>query len=191
MTRRTKIILAGLTTLFITCVCCGGFGLWSAWMMSRSFTSDTEAARALGAEIARYTLPPGYKEVAGIRLFGAEMVAISSDLTAGDGMLVMLMKVADGEVVDQAALEKQLELAVQQQFAFQRLELTLDRVEERTINGQPATLTFWKGENAAGVPYRQMSVLFSGSKGMAFLLAMGAEAKWDQQALDSLLDSIR
>jgi hypothetical protein len=191
MTRRTKGIIAILTTLFIACICCSGVGLFGFWNLSRAFITDAAEARDIGAEIADYTLPSGYGEVIGMRVLGNEMVAIRSDLTSVDSMLIMLMKVSNAENVNQADVEKQLELAVKQQFVFQGLNLTFDRVESRLVNGEEVTLTFRKGEDGVGTPYQQMNGLFNSHKGRGFIFVQGPESSWDQDAIDSLLDSIR
>jgi len=144
----------------------------------------------MGAEIVDYTLPPGYSEVIGMRFFDSTMVAIAQKNAAPDDMLLMLMKPPEGAEVEQAMLEKQLAAALRQQFSMQGFNLTLDTVETRAINNEEVVLTYRKGEDNRGAPYRQMSTLFNGSKGKVFILVQGSEAGWDQAALDKFLDSI-
>ncbi len=191
ITRRKKIIIAVTSVIFMACVCCGGFGLWGAWSGSRLFVSDPKDLKAMGAEIADYTLPPDYAEVIGMRLFDSIMVAIAKEDAPSDSMLIMLMKPPEGAEVDQAILEKQLAAALRQQFSMQGFNLTLDTVETRTINDEEVALTYRKGEDNFGAPYRQMSALFNGSKGKVFILVQGTEAGWNQSALDDFLDSLR
>ncbi len=190
ITRRKKIIIALISVVFMACVCCGGFGLWGAWSVSRMFVSEPENLKALGAEIVDYTLPPGYTEVIGMHFFDSIMVAIAQENAAPDDMLLMLMKPPEGAEVDQAVLEKQLSAALRQQFSMQGFNLTLDTVETRIINGEEVALTWRKGKDNFGTPYRQMSTLFNGSKGKVFILVQGTEAGWNQAALDSFLNSI-
>jgi len=191
MPRKTKVIIAIVSVLFMTCMCCSGFGLWSAWSLSRLFVSEPAEVKELSAEIADYTLPPGYSEIVGMRMLGSAMIAISRDQVDPDDMLIMLMSSPGGADVDQALLEKQLAAGLRQQFSMQGLELTLDKIETRTINGEEVALTYRKGEDTFDTPYRQMSALFNSNKGTVFILVQGTEAGWDQEALDSFLDSIR
>jgi hypothetical protein len=190
MSRHRKITIAIISVIFMTGVCCGGFGLWGAWSVSRLFVSDPADLKALGAEIVDYTLPPGYTEVIGMHFFDSTMVAIAQENATLDDMLLMLTKPPEGAEVDQAVLEKQLAAALRQQFSMQGFNLTLDTVKTRIINDEEVALTYRKGEDNFGTPYRQMSTLFNGSKGKVFILVQGTEAGWDQAALDSFLNSI-
>lgn len=188
--RRVKIIVAIVLVLLMACVCCGGVALMSIWSIDRAMVTDPTQAAQLGSEIADYTLPAGYSEMFGMRLMGMDMLAIAPNPPQPDGMVIFLIKVPENDAIDQQTLQKQIEGALQQQSAFQSLKLTLDDVETRTVNGQEVTLTYRKGENGVGTPYRQVSALFDVTGGRVLLLAQGSTAEWDQQALDVLLDSI-
>lgn len=192
MTRRTKSVIAFFTLFFMACVCCGGIVLLSSWFLGRSLVTEPAQLQTLGASVVTYTLPAGYTEVAGMRLFGTEMVAIApTDLTESDEMMIMLMRVPDTADFDQTLLQKQLELALQQQFSVRKLNLSFDRIETRTIQDREVTLTFRTGTNAEGAPYRQMSGLIPLSDRNVFILAQGAADYWNQDALDALLQSMR
>jgi len=160
------------------------------WSVDRAMVTDPQQASTLGAKIASYTLPAGYSEVFGMQLMGMEMVAISHNPPQPDEMLIFLIKVPESDAIDPNTLQKQIEGALQQQSSFQQLKLTLDDMETRTVNGLDVTLTYRKGENSSGTPYRQMSALFNTDTGRVLLLAQGSAEKWDRQALDALLDSI-
>ncbi len=188
--RRVKLIAAAASVLLMACVCCGGLALMGIWSVDRAMVTDPQQASTLGAKIASYTLPAGYSEVFGMQLMGMEMVAISHNPPQPDEMLIFLIKVPESDAIDPNTLQKQIEGALQQQSSFQQLKLTLDDMETRTVNGLDVTLTYRKGENSSGTPYRQMSALFNTDTGRVLLLAQGSAEKWDRQALDALLDSI-
>lgn len=160
------------------------------WSFSKAMVTEPAEAEALGQSIAAYTLPDGYSEVFGMHILGAEVVAIAGDITSPDSMMIMLMKIPNTGQVDQEFLAKQFETAISRQFPVQGLDLTLDTVETRTINGQEVPLTFRKGTDSAGDPYRQMSALIAGEDTSLFVMVQGSEAEWDQDALDVWLDSI-
>ncbi len=187
---QVKIAIAIASVLMMACVCCGGLALMGIWSIDRAMVTDPTQAAQLGSEIADYTLPVGYSEMFGMRLMGMDMLAIAPNPPQPDGMVIFLIKVPESDSIDQETLQKQIEGALQQQSSFQSLKLTLDDVETRTVNGQEVTLTYRKGEDGAGTPYRQVSALFSVENGRVLLLAQGSAAEWDQQALDVLLDSI-
>lgn len=189
--RRIKLTIAGLAVTFITCVCCGALLMMGFWSINRAMVTEPEKLDSLSADIASYTLPEGYAEVFGMNLMGMEMVAIAKDNLEPDATLMMMLKIPANDAVDPAILQKEVESALQQQTFFQQLKLTLDDVETRTINGQEVTLTYRKGEDPSGTPYRQVSTLFETEKGRVLFLAQGSAEKWDQAAIDALFDSIR
>lgn len=188
--RRIKLIIAGLTVTFMACVCCGAMLMMGLWSFNRAMVTDPEKLASLSAEIGTFTVPEGYAETFGMNLLGMEMIAITQDNLTPDSTLMMMLKVPTNDSVDTELLQKEVETALQQQTSFQQLTLTLDDVETRTINGQDITLTYRKGENSSGTPFRQLSTLIETDRGRVFFLAQGSAEKWDQHAIDVLLDSI-
>lgn len=188
--RQIKIAIAVVSVMLMGCICCGGVAVMGIWSIDRAMITDPTQAAQLGAEIADYTLPVGYSEMFGMRLMGMDMLAIAPNPPQPDGMVIFLIKVPESDAVDRETLQQQIEGALQQQSSFQSLKLTLDDVETRTVNGQEVALTYRKGENGAGTPYRQVSALFEAGNGHVLLLAQGSVAEWDEQALDVLLDTI-
>ena len=175
----------------MACVCCGAVALAGSWFFSRSLVTEPAELQTLGESVAGYTLPAGYAEVAGMRLLGTQMVAIApTDITEADDMMMMLMRVPDTADFDQSLLQKQLELALQQQFSVRQLDLSFDRIETRTVQDQEVTLTFRTGANAEGVPYQQMSGLIPLADRNIFILVQGTIDNWDQMAIDALLNSM-
>ncbi len=190
ISRQKKIIAVVILLLFLLCVCCGASGLLTAWFMNDALISDSTELQKLSAEIADFTMPENYAEVFGIRLMGMDMVAIGDQNTFPDSMLIMMMKVPDTGKVDREALEKQIEGALQQQLSMQHLDLTLDDVQTRMVNGEEVTLTYRKGRDTANVDFRQMSTLFNTDKGQVLMLVQGETRVWSQPAIDTILDTI-
>ena len=190
LSRQKKIIAVVILLLFLACVCCGAAGLLASWFMNNALVSDTADLQNLSAEIADFTMPENYAEVFGIRLMGMDMVAIGDQDNFPDSMLIMMMKVPDTGNIDREALEKQIEGALQQQLSMQRLDLTLDDVKTRTVNGQQVALTYRKGRDTADIDFRQMSTLFSTDKGQVLMMVQGETRVWNQSAIDTILDTI-
>lgn len=176
--------------IFLACVCFGAGGLLTAWFMNDALVSNSDDLQNLSAEIANFTMPENYAAVFGIRLMNMDMVAISNQNNFPDSMLIMMMKVPDTPNVDRKALEKQIESALQQQLSMQHLDLTLDDVQTRRVNGNEVTLTYRKGRNTADTDFRQMSTLFNTDMGQVLMLVQGETRVWDQAAIDKILDTI-
>jgi hypothetical protein len=189
MTRSTKRNLVILSTLFSLCVCCGGIGLWFGSVFSEAIITDPTEVQAVGQEIADYTVPEGYQQIAGFRLMGAKSVSMTNDLM-GSGMVITLVQAPPAQGITQAEMEREL-ISITQRFNFQSLDLTFDRVESRVVNGQEVNLTYYIGQDQSGRAYRQMTTLVRSDNGPALIMAQSPETNWDQPALDSLLDSIQ
>ena len=191
MTRKTKTLLAGLGGLFMACVFCAGMGWWAVSVAGGARTQDPARIRAIAAQIADYSLPPGYEEVEAIQLLSSNIVVIAKTSSQGEGMLVMLGRDASMESLEEARLDEQLQLLARFQAGLLGLDLSVERVEEREIGGEATTLTYRTGEDSFGVAYRQMTARFRSRQGTAFVVAQGPQSAWDQEGLYRLLDSIR
>ena len=190
MSRQKKIIAVVILVLFLMCVCCGASGLFAVWFMNDSLVSDPVELENLSAEIADFTMPNGYAAIFGVRLMGMNMVAIGDEGSFPDSMLIMMMSVPDNDGIDRQALEKQIEGTLQQQLSMQHLDLTLDDVQTRMVNGEEVTLTYRKGRDTANTDFRQMSTLFNTDTGQVLMLVQGEARVWNQSAIDTILDTI-
>ena len=161
--------------------------------MGRSFYTTPQEVKELGQSIAQYTLPPGYTETFGLRLFGAEVVMISqnneTDLTAG--MFIILMQVPPNQGVDNQALQQQLELSLGSQAWFQAIDLNLAYTKTLTLNDQSVVLKIQDGMDSSGNPYQQASALVPTQNNTVFFIAQGPQTAWEQEALETFLLSIK
>ncbi|RME44136.1 MAG: hypothetical protein D6796_12175 [Caldilineae bacterium] len=191
MTRRTKALLAGLGTLFMLCVFCAGLGWWAVSVVGGARTQDPARIRAIAAQIADYSLPPGYEELEAMQLLSSNIVVIAKTSPKGEGMLVMLGRDTAMESLEEARLDEQLQMLARFQGGLLGLALSVERVEKRKVGTKETTLTYRTGEDSFGETYRQMTARFQSRQGTAFVVAQGPQSAWDQEGLYRLLDSIR
>lgn len=189
MTEYRKKIIALLGSLFIICSCCGGLTFWLGSLFSQAVVTDPSKVKDIGRQIAEYTPPAGYSEILGVDFMNTKTVALATEDPSSD-TIIFLMQVPEAQGISEVEIEQQLQLMLRR-FNVQPIDFTQEQVETRLVNDQEVEVTFNRGVDNTGKAFRQMTVFFPSDKGKAFLMAQGSEAGWDQEALDSLLDSIQ
>ncbi len=189
MSRNTKIALVVVGALVIICLGLCGISALLLPRVTESIVSQKPGdAKRVGAEIADYTLPPGYAEVMGLNMFVYKMVALAPTQNRGDGMILMLMGTNAGGA-SQAEMERQMQQSFQQQFGRGGSQMQVVGQETATVRGQPITLTI--AENDASPKLRQAVGTFTGKNGLVIVMAMGAAEHWDDNLLRAFLSSIQ
>lgn len=190
MGRTTKIILVVSGLVVFSCVLLCGASVLLLPRLASNFadqSTDPTKAKGVGAKIADYTLPSGYREVFGMDLFMMQMVGIGPS-TQRSGMVIMLMQTASGSNREQ--MEEQMRQAFSRQFSSQRG--TLEYVGDRdvTVKGEQIKLSI--SESQSTTPkMRQASGVFKGKAGTGIIMVMGSVSEWNWNILDTFFASMR
>ena len=137
------------------------------------------------AAIADFDPPAGYTSEFSTSMLGYSVVAYKGQYGPSHLFLIQSEKEADGD-----ELAKMLaQLVPGSSSADTRMTV----IENRPVivRGQETTLIVSEGVNSENVSYRQISVAFEGKGGPALLLFSESVDAWDQEAVDSFLQSIR
>jgi len=192
MSRGVKIALVVVAVLLVLC-CIGGIAAYfiTQRVVSRAVSTNPVQATQTGHEIVDYTLPPGYHEVFAMNMGIIKMVAIGPQDESTDTMGLVLMQFPTGSNLSQEEMERQMSQALAQQGrgGFENMQVV--GTQQVTIKGQTVTLTASEGSGSSGVVHRQVTGVFPGKDGLVMLMAFGAKDKWNQQALDEFLASIK
>lgn len=195
--RTTLLIVGGILALCI----CSVIGIVQALrtagktLEKNVMITDPEEMVAIANEICDYDLPTGYQEVYASNLFVSKIVAIGPEDTASTGSkqpLFMFMQFTSAIVSDDEESEQQLRASMER--AMQRQELKLEYVGESTvtIRQQEVTLTTYEGVDDEGTEMREViSSVFDGKGGPAMLMVAGTIEGWDQELVDTFMESIR
>jgi hypothetical protein len=191
MSRNTKIALGiGGLVLFSCVLLCVAAVLVLPSLASNfaGSTTDPTKAKEVGAKIADYSLPPGYREVMGMDLFYMQMVAIGRSGQRLNGTFIMLLQT--GSAANRDQMEEQMRQAFERQYSRQggALEYVGDR--EVTIKGAQTKLSISEGQSSQG-KIRQATGVFSGKSGIAIVMVYGSVNEWDWNVLDRFFASIR
>lgn len=189
MSRNAKIALIVVGSLVVVClgVCAVGFILLPR--ITEGIVSTTPGgAGDVGAQIADYTVPPGYKQEMGMNLLVYQMVFLAPEAGADEGMLIMLMGTRTPGV-SRAQMEEQMQQSFQQQFNRGASPMQVVGEENYTIRGQDTTFTITESQDSPQV--RQEIGTFDGENGLVLVMAMGAPETWDATLLRNFLESIQ
>lgn len=189
MSRNTKIALVVVASLAVICLGLCGAGVLLLPRLAGSVVSQQPAdARRIAADIADYTLPPGYSEVMGMNMLVYKMVAIAPQDMSRDGMIFMLMGTNAGGASHEE-MERQMQQSFQQQFGRSGSQMQVVGQERVTIRDQAVTMTI--AENDDSPKMRQAVGTFEGKNGLVIVMVTGAADGWDNALMRDFLNSIR
>jgi hypothetical protein len=190
MSRNAKIVLVIAGTLFAMCCMLSATAiLLLPKVAENTVTQNPQKAREIAAQIADYTLPPGYTEEFSMDLFTTKMVVISRP--DHRGLMLMWMQISQLGM-SREQMEAQMRQSLQQQFQSGVGALTKVGTEQVTIKGEPVTFTIYEGANTTTrASVRQEIGVFPGKGGTAMLMITGAISAWDAVLIDDYLKSIR
>ncbi len=193
MSKNTKIalIVVGILALIcaIACAVVGISGYFAAQQVGTSLITNPAQADEKGHTIVDYQIPSDFTEASGMSLLGMDMVMY---MDPKGGMGIFIMQMPAGTDVDPDAMQQQLQSSASSQ------NTQLENVEQVgtqdvTINGETVTLIIQEGTTETdNVKTRQMIGVFTGKNGNpAFLMIMGPVKSWDNEMIDSFLDSMK
>jgi hypothetical protein len=196
MNRTTIIILSIVGVLALCCIggaaVLGVGGMFVGQTIEQSVVDSPEEAAEIGQSIVDYTLPAGYQELVAFNMLGNSIVMIGSNTGAEQSMAIMLARFSSGMVGDEQQMREQMREAFANQDGSGSVSFSTTSTEEITINGEPTTLVIAEGTDESGQQVRQATATFTtddGNTGM--LMIIGARDNWDQDAVDTFLNSLR
>lgn len=195
MSKNTKIVIGIIVGILL--ICCIGAGI-AATILPRMagnfaeemFIEDPEQAAEIASSMLDYTLPAGFEEEFGMSFFGIKTVFISS--TTDFTTMIMLMQFPETMAQDEEQMRQQFEQAFANQRNTQNYEVEFVSSETKTINGEPATLSFYDGVDQNGNDIRQAIGVFETKDGGIGMMMVVAESdNWEESGMERFLDSLR
>ena len=196
-TNNTKWIWMGLGAAALFCLCAIGI---SAFIFMRvgqqvreGVKTDPEEAAAAAHAIADYELPEGYREQMAMDIMFYTMVMIGPDTvdssSASTQPLIMLAQFQFG--MNQEQMEEQMRQAAEQQAGRRGLAMEVVETKEMTIRGTETEVIIYEGTDQSGIVMRQLITTFPGKGGTAMLMIMGNVQNWDEEEIDTFIESIK
>jgi hypothetical protein len=195
MNRNTKIILGILGGLLGVCLCLSVAGFLVFRNLENSLIVDDPAEiSALAGEIADYTLPPGYREEGVINFIFGKMLMITAGEPSSRNArpVIMFMQLPEEFLADEAELQAQSELGIQQALGSGDYDLAYVGEQNAIIREENVTLFIYEGVDENGTPIRQIiSEVFAGKAGPTILFVIGPIRHWDQPEINAFVRSLR
>ncbi len=178
------MIVGGATAL----LCCGGAYYFFSNVLQ--FTDDPAEIQKIQEEITGIEIPEGLEAEGGMTM---AMVGVQMKMAIyqGNKSALMLMQMVGPGQMSEAQMRDQFRESMKQQD--QDSDITVESTEERvfTVNGEDATFEFIKGTTAEGEAVRQVSGMFAGRGGTAFLLYHVPEEDWNEEQVVKMIESLQ
>ncbi|MCA9016088.1 MAG: hypothetical protein KDA77_12215 [Planctomycetaceae bacterium] len=187
---KVLLILLGVGGVCLL-LCCGG--LFYAFKSTEfKMTEKKEDIIAIQNDITEITIPDSFKPQAGMsmKIVGMEMRMAIYEETAKQGALILMsIGTPDDGMVD---LEKEFQKNMRQNNQNQReLKITKEEKREFTIKGKKVNFNFAEGTDQNGKEFHQISGVFSGKKGPAFLFVQVSAETYNEEEIVKMIESIK
>ncbi len=170
MSRNVKILLVVVGSLLLLCIlACGVTFLVVPRYIENTFsrlgTPEVREAQAkqVGAQIADYTVPPGYQEEIGFDMIFEKIVGIGP--VDNHGPMIMMISV-NTPSVNRQQMEQQLRQSFSNQFSRGSGVYKDVGTHPVTIKGEQTNLSVSETDNSNGVGMRQAMGVFQGKSGL-------------------------
>jgi hypothetical protein len=194
---KVLLILGGVGGLFLL-LCCGGLaivGYKFKEAVGNLVTTDPELIKTRTQDIVTIEVPPGFKPVQAMDMVVMRMVVYNGD--GGDQSSVFMIMEFDKTMM-QGNKKQQQDQMLQQMRAQQAqqgsngdIQVEETQTREFTIAGRKTEFSFVKGKSNDGKAVRQVTGSFPTVDGVAMLFLMVPEEKYDEAAIDRMLQSIQ
>ena len=186
------VLLCGFGGLFV--LCCGG-GIYVVVKAANSATEVPEEITAITQDIVEIEIPEQFVPEQGIDLnmIFMKMKMVSYTLTDANGkLMIMEMNISGVPPEDQ---EPQMRQQIRSKnFGEKELIVNEEKIETRTftIRGKEVDFQFAEAEDPqTKTAYRQVSGVFPGKQGTAFLMLQIEEEGYDEDAVVKMIESIK
>ena len=192
MSRTTQIVLDLLGVFLVLCICAGAAGVFlfirAGQALDEAMITDPQDAAEVGSRIADYDVPDGYTQSA-LSMLGFDMVMLTSEEQSD--AFILMMQFPDNIDFDREQMEQQVRAQVNRQMGSVGLDLDPVEMRDMEIRGQPVRMQVSEGSSSEGVEYRQWLTVFQGKSGPTMLMISAPVERWDEQAMEAFVASLR
>lgn len=191
MTTGTKVLLviAGLMGVMLL-LCCGGI-FWFGSRLSNSVTEDPAEIAKIRESISSIEVPEGFEPQAGanINMFVFQMDLVGYERDDDESLLLLMQMQAAGQ--GQEEIEQQFRQQALEQSDAEEIDIESTEIRTYEINGRESDFVFAKGTlTEDDTKVRQVSGIFPGKGGAAFLMFQVAEEDWNEAEVETMILSL-
>ena len=195
MSTTLKVLLVIFASLFTLCVVAGvaafillrPAGAAIDQMINGAMRTAPAEVSVIGAQIASYDIPAGFEQPFAVQAVGYSLVAYNGS----DGhSQVFFFQLPTGLTIDANEIEKQARQVYLDGRRNENGEVQVVDRKPGVIAGQLVTLIYTTGKNHDGDPFREVTAVFQGKGGQAFVVYSRTASAWDDVEVDAFLASI-
>jgi hypothetical protein len=188
-------IVAVVVVVVLGLACCGGVVFWGrglAQKFQQSFSDDPQRIAEIAGSISSLQVPPEYAPQFGMDFgFGLMQMKMTAYARADESGMVMLMEMQAPPGTNKQQVEASFRQSLQQQGHEQAITETSRVVRKITINDEESEFAFVSGKaQDTQKAVRQVSGVFPGRGGPAFLMIFDTEENWDEDAIVRMIESL-
>lgn len=146
--------------------------------------TDSDRVETMAHRIADFDLPDGYQTDYAIDVLDYMIAAYKSD---DEQTHLVFVQGPSGIIPNESVIAGYIPNSSRHADWH---EATVITTEQLTIRNQPATLTISERINGEGQQYRSANLVFSGREGTALLVINQPVTQWDDESVDTFIQSI-
>ena len=188
MSRKTIIFLVILGIVIVGVIALYG-GTVIAILRARAWEVNPQLAVETAHAIIDYALPDEYEEQQVLMIQDVPRAVIISHRDR-PGDLIAFLPIPSG-IIENDSWRTKYEESNSRYVGKYRYETQTIENHSITVRGQAANLRTLQGIDQNGAAIRQQVCLFEGKTGDLLLIFVSSENTWDQEMVDSFIQSIR
>ncbi|QDT91937.1 hypothetical protein [Gimesia algae] len=185
---KVLLILLGVGGLCML-LCCGGI-FWFFRNAGIQWTQNKAEIKKIQNEITDITIPDSFEPQAAMsmKILNMRMAIYEYNPKPGELFLIS-MGIADDGMID---MDKEFRDSMQRSNQNQRkLDIKKEEVREFDIDGEKIKFNFAVGTDKSNKEFHQVTGVFPGKQGAAFLLIQIASENYNEEEIVSMIESIK
>jgi len=187
-------IWIGLGAAALFCLCAAAFAvvifIRMGQQVQQGMKADPQAAAETAHSIADYELPEGYQEEFAMNILTTSMVFISSQESGSYSLEPTIMLAQFRTMGNEEQAKEQMRQSFERQMGSRNVVMKLVETRKMTIRGEETDVAYYEGTADNGTALRQVITTFPGKKGIAMLMITGPSEYWDEEAINTFIESI-
>ncbi len=149
-------------------------------------TDPTDIAR-VSDSIAQFDIPDGYELNMGMSFLNYDVVSLIPTSSASTDIMIMMMQFTGGTSMSQ----EQMQRAFSQQNNQPNMQMKVVEQRIEVIRGEDVNVTISETTSSSTVQFRQWMAIFKGDKGPTILMFQGTTDRWDDDLIQTFIESIQ
>lgn len=194
--KKTKTFLGIFLGVAVFCViACFAFPVIRSAFAKKITIDDPGEAASLAQSIVDFDLPPDYEVDSAIKMRKTKYVFFTRDgvyLSATTAPIIVIGEIPPGSEILHEEMMMTLQWSIGKTTNEEGYNIELVEKSRTSIRGQEVPIYIYEGRDIHDEMIKhEITGTFSGKNGAVFLAFMGYTWEWDQEEIDTFINSIR